>query len=127
MQLVPEGPDIPLEILDAQEEGNLALFVGAGVSVPNDLPLFGGLVEGVRKELGASLKPEERQAYSDEQYDRVLGLLERKNRFPGQVRSAVQKQLAVPKNPDLDTHNALLDLAPHRLRIRRSPPRHDEL
>lgn len=111
MQLVPDGPDIPLEILDAQEEGKLALFVGAGVSVPNGLPLFEGLVEGVREELGASWKPEEKQAYSAKQYDRVLGLLEREHRFPGQVRPAVQKQLVVPDNPYLDTHNALLDLA----------------
>jgi hypothetical protein len=111
MQLVPDGPDIPLKILDAQEEGTLALFVGAGVSVPNDLPLFGGLVDGVRQKLGASWKPEEKEAYDSYQYDRVLGLLEREHRFPDQVRSAVQSELEAPDKPDLDTHEALVDLA----------------
>ena len=111
MQLVPDGPDIPLEILDAQEEGELAIFAGAGVSFPNDLPLFDGLVENVREELGATWKPEEERAKDKDQYDRVLDLLEREHRFPDQVRSAVQSELEAPDKPDLDTHEALVDLA----------------
>ncbi|WP_103016191.1 SIR2 family protein [Salinibacter ruber] len=111
MRLVPDGPDIPLEILDAQEEGELAIFAGAGVSFPNDLPLFDGLVENVREELGATWKPEEERAKDKDQYDRVLDLLEREHRFPDQVRSAVQGELEAPDKPDLDTHEALVDLA----------------
>jgi len=111
MQLVADGPDIPLEILDAQEEGELALFCGAGISFPNDLPLFGALVEGVKEYLRASWEPEEKRAYLDYHYDRVLGLLERPHRFPEQMRPAVQSELSLPDDPDTDTHEALIDLA----------------
>ena len=57
MQFVADGPDIPLAVLEAHEENRLALFCGAGISVPNGLPLFGGLVEKVRKGLVEEWSP----------------------------------------------------------------------
>ena len=40
-QFVKGGPDLPPEVLQAQEEGELVLFCGAGISAPAGLPLFG--------------------------------------------------------------------------------------
>jgi hypothetical protein len=39
--------DIPCELLEAQENDNLILFCGAGISYPAGLPLFKGLVDDV--------------------------------------------------------------------------------
>ena len=41
------APDIPLEILEAQENQELVFFCGAGISYPAGLPLFGKLVDDV--------------------------------------------------------------------------------
>jgi NAD-dependent SIR2 family protein deacetylase len=56
------APDIPLELLEAQEMGRLALFCGAGISYPAGLPGFKGLVDQVYSELGATEEPLEKTA-----------------------------------------------------------------
>jgi NAD-dependent SIR2 family protein deacetylase len=42
-----DGPEIPIEVLQALEDGELVFFCGAGVSKPAGLPLFGGLVKAI--------------------------------------------------------------------------------
>jgi hypothetical protein len=51
-QFVRGGPDLPPELLQAQEEGERVLFCGAGVSKPAGLPLFGDLVDRIYEDLG---------------------------------------------------------------------------
>ena len=52
MQFLPDGPDIPDELIAEQEKGETILVCGAGVSRTVGLPLFRGLVEGVYDQLG---------------------------------------------------------------------------
>ena len=47
MHILDGGPLIPGTVLDAQEAGRLVFFCGAGVSFPNGLTLFSGLVRRV--------------------------------------------------------------------------------
>jgi NAD-dependent SIR2 family protein deacetylase len=85
MRFLPNGPDIPAELIAAQEKGETLFVCGAGVSRTVGLPLFRGLVEGVYRELGEDwrLHPAEREGMQEDgelygQYDRVLRSLERR-------------------------------------------------
>lgn len=117
MQFTPGGPDIPEELLQAQEEGRLVFFCGAGISYPAGLPGFRGLVDSIYKYTGAVKSPIEEKAYNQGNFDGMLDLLER--RLPGQ-RMAVRKALASALKPKLrragatETHSALLQLARSR-------------
>jgi hypothetical protein len=42
-----DGPDIPGDVLQVLEDGELVFFCGAGVSKPAGLPLFGELVNAI--------------------------------------------------------------------------------
>jgi len=115
VRYVEGGPDIPLAIVQAQEEGRLVLFCGAGISLSNDFPLFQGLVDLVGCRLGVEKTSEEQLEYERENYDRVFSLLEREERYGQvQIRSAVNEILKTPDAPSLDTHAALIDLATTR-------------
>lgn len=114
MQFIAHGPDIPEALLQAQEEGRVAFFCGAGISYPAGLPGFQGLVDGIYRLAGTNPTPIEKEAYDLYRYDAALDLLER--RLPGQ-RMAVRTKLAEVLKPKLrrkgatDTHAALLQLA----------------
>jgi hypothetical protein len=114
MQFVANGPDIPDFLLQAQEEGRLVFFCGAGISYPAGLPGFKGLVDEIYKRVGTTLSAIEQDAYERNQFDATLDLLER--RLPGQ-RIAVRQKLAEALKPKwhrkgaTDTHDALLELA----------------
>lgn len=115
MQFVPDGPDIPLEVLRAHDEGRLVFLCGAGVSIPAGLPDFAGLVSRVVADLGATLSRDERREYRRHQYDRLLGRLVDAEHFGRRrVCDAVRKALAPPPDAPLQTHEALLDLARDR-------------
>ena len=47
IQWIPDGPEIPVDAIDALEDGNLIIFCGAGVSVRANLPAFKKLTEQV--------------------------------------------------------------------------------
>lgn len=114
MQFIANGPDIPEALLQAQEEGRVAFFCGAGISYPAGLPGFQGLVDEIYRKAGTKPTPIEKEAYDLYRYDATLDLLER--RLPGQ-RMAVRTKLAEVLKPKLsrkgatDTHAALLQLA----------------
>lgn len=117
MQFIPNGPDVPDELLKAHEEGRLVFFCGAGISYPAGLPDFKGLVEEIYRRNGTTRTPIEQDAFSRGQYDATLDLLER--RLPGQ-RFAVRRAIAESLKPKwrkkgaTDTHSALLRLARSR-------------
>lgn len=116
MRFVKDGPDIPVELLEAQEEGRLVFFCGAGVSVPAGLPLFPGLVEQVRQDLrDRCTSPEVADELDRENYDRVLGLLERDDQYgKRQVRESIMRKLELAPDADLDMHRHVLTLAKTR-------------
>jgi hypothetical protein len=111
---ITNGPDIPERLLQAHEDGRVVFFCGAGISYPAGLPNFRGLVDCIYEELGTPQWPIEKQAYDNEQYDKMLNLLER--RYPGQ-RLAVRTKLINILKPKWrrkgakTTHQALLQLA----------------
>ena len=114
MQFIKQGPEIPEQLLQAHEEGRVVFFCGAGISYPAGLPGFRELVDQLYTELGTVRSRIEQQAYSRDQYEATLDLLER--RIPGQ-RLAVRSALAKVLKPNLrrkgatDNHTALLQLA----------------
>jgi hypothetical protein len=80
MKFLPNGPDIPADLISAQEGGETLFICGAGVSRTLGLPLFHGLVKSVYQELGEDwrLHPAELDGMESAQYNRVLRSLERR-------------------------------------------------
>ena len=110
LSLVKDGPVLPLEITGALEEERLVFFCGAGISAPTGLPNFLGLVDWIYEQLGEQKTPPEEVAYKQQQYDKVLALLEQRTRYP-LLRKGVIKRLSEPSSSSLDLHSALLALA----------------
>jgi NAD-dependent SIR2 family protein deacetylase len=127
MRFLSEGPDIPAELVAAQEKGETIFVCGAGVSRTAGLPLFRGLVESVYQHLGEDwrLHPAEREGMQEGgvlegQYDRVLRCLERRlaasdslrsRGMRERIRAGVRRALAPPATADLGNHLALLELS----------------
>jgi len=110
------APDIPLEVLEAQENDNLILFCGAGISYPDGLPLFNGLVDDVYEELSAEPSQQEQQAIKQWRYDTALELLEKRYYSESRkenhlVRNAIVSRLTFKNDAKFDTHKAILQLA----------------
>ena len=113
MRLVNGGPDLPLELLQALEDGKLIFFCGAGVSYRASLPGFKSLVDLVYARLHEGRRALEETAFQNEQYDRVLGLLEERI-LPKFVRRAVSQILELKLDSELGTHRSVLTLATTR-------------
>lgn len=127
MRFLDAGPNIPTELIVAQEKGETLFVCGAGVSRTVGLPLFRKLVEQVYDRLGESWvhHPAEREGMVEGgvlfgQYDRVLRCLERRlaatesprNRnMKARIRTAVRNELVPPEAADLSNHLALLTLS----------------
>ncbi|MFM7643067.1 MAG: SIR2 family protein [Cyanobium sp.] len=117
MQFIPDGPDIPEQLLQAHEEGRVVFFCGAGISCPAGLPLFGGLVQGLAKAFGEPLDSSEQELFEKEKLDQVLGRYEKRVKAG---RVGVRQHLSVLLTPDLTrpfaltTHRALLELGRNR-------------
>ncbi|MGZ8153077.1 MAG: SIR2 family protein [Methylovulum sp.] len=110
------APNIPRELMEAQENDNLVFFCGAGISYPAGLPLFKGLVDEVYQELATVPTEQEQTALNQWRYDTALELLER--RFHSEdrvdkhiVRKAIANRLTLKSDANLDTHKAILLLA----------------
>ena len=114
MQFVQHGPDIPERLLQAQEEGRVVFFCGAGISYPAGLPGFSRLVSKIYDAVGEPQSSLEQTAIKAGQFDTTIGLLEA--RIMG-GREAVRRAVASILQPDLtarhatSTHEALLTLA----------------
>ena len=115
MQFITNGPDIPDALLQAHEDGRVVFFCGAGISYPAGLPGFKGLVDAIYRLLGTVPDAIEQDAYSHDQFDATLDLLER--RLPGHRQGLAMRKAAEALQPNLrrkgatDTHAALLQLA----------------
>jgi hypothetical protein len=126
MRFLPNGPDVPDELINLQEKGQTIFVCGAGVSRTVGLPLFRGLVDGVYQHLSEDwrLHIAEREGMRqggalEGQYDRVLRCLERRlaglhrrNRgMRERIRAAVGEVLKPPPpDVDLENHLALIEL-----------------
>lgn len=111
MRFILKGPDIPEELLRAHEEGRVAFFCGAGISMGAGLPDFGGLVDRIYKRLCADPDGAESEAIAEKRYDTVLGLLERRLGADGRMRRALAEVLSVETERDSSVHKDLLSLS----------------
>jgi hypothetical protein len=106
--------DIPDELLEAQEQGRLVVFAGAGVSrgTPSDLPDFTGLAFDVAKDT-----PLENELSKHESLlDRYFGELARDD---VDIQHLVRKRIGLPTSQPSDLHRWILDLFldPKNIRI----------
>lgn len=114
MRFVPQGPDVPDALLRAHEDGRVAFFCGAGISMGAGLPGFGGLVDEIHKTLGCTPTKEERALINKGQYDRALWVLERILGPAGEMRRALSKVLRVAPEKKSRIHKSLLTLSQAR-------------
>ncbi|MEQ9090336.1 MAG: SIR2 family protein [Balneola sp.] len=115
MQYFEDAPNLPDELLEAQEENKLVFICGAGISKNTGLELFEGLTKQVIEDLGGTLESEEEMLMEVNSYDKVFSLLERDERFGfEQVRESVKKNLATPSKPNLEVHKSILKLSKNR-------------
>ena len=116
MRWVKDGPDIPVEIVQAVEDGQVVFFCGAGVSQQAGLPDFRGLVNAVYEKLHRVREsfPVEQKAFEKGEYDQVFASLEAAIREPGLIRGCVAEALELAVDADTGTHQALLKLATDR-------------
>ena len=124
MRFLSGGPNIPDELLNARDEGQVIFFCGAGVSMARaGMPSFWSLAQSVIDDLGSAansparrlLRAAGNQANVDGvgaliPTDRVFGLLERE--FPvREVRASVARTLRPEDAVDLHAHRTLVNLA----------------
>jgi hypothetical protein len=127
MRFIPNGPDIPDELLVARDAGDVILFCGAGVSQAEAcLPNFAELGREVLRILGAAQDSPARVLLEKAltlkpipgigglvATDRVFGLLEREFEV-SDVRAAVAEAIRPAPDAALNAHRVLLDLATSR-------------
>ncbi len=117
MRFIKNGPDVPERLVQAQEEGNVVFFCGAGVSYPAGLPDFKGLVKALYSELGESFDAVEQTAFKENRFDSVVYLLERRVGSRAVVRAKLWKILTGINLTDprsTETHRSLLTLSKSR-------------
>lgn len=125
-RLVPGGPDVPAELIQKQEAGEMVFFCGAGISVPTGLPGFRGLVEQLYSSLNVSRKSSEEEAMNRGEFDKALDSLE--HRLTGHtMRNKVAELLsASPRPGSLRLHRALLAISRSASRIRLVTTNYDD-
>lgn len=124
IQFIPQGPQIPEEIMQALNNDNLVLFCGAGISMNNGLPSFEDLVKEVCEKLHINIneQPLLREAKERGNYDSILDLIEEKKVLP--VSKQQQENLVTTQKlrkeiikilnnytKKSDIHKSLLDLS----------------
>ena len=121
MRFFADGPDIPLELLEARDKGEVIFLCGAGISMPAGLPSFNSLTRSVVQRLGAPdnsfTRPFlDRQEGVNENggelpaLDQVFGYLQREY-GSARVERVVSQLLRTPRSPRLDHHRTILRLS----------------
>jgi len=121
MRFRAEGPNIPDELLESRDKGNVVFLCGSGVSIPAGMPSFLGLAKRVFDELhvpqdaplrsllaqaGDNLVPEA----SRPSLDRIFNQLQR-DYPPSEIDYYVAKRLRTNRNPSISTHKTVLRLS----------------
>ena len=111
-QIIRNGPDIPPHLLHAHERGEVVFFCGAGISFPQGLPGFEGLVRGLYNKLGIEVKGAAHECFVTKHFDFAVGQLEKAvagGRLT--VLKEISECLHTSESALSDTHSALLDLS----------------
>lgn len=122
MRLVPDGPDLPLDLLRARQRGEVLFVCGAGISCRAGLPDFGELAQEIYESLNETWEdhPAEQQLMTAHEYDRLLRTLERRligsqnslgHLLRRRIRNIVAASLRPADGADLSAHRALLELS----------------
>jgi SIR2-like protein len=124
LRFIEGGPDIPDELLFAQDDGNVVFFCGSGVSrAKAGLPNFSDLTEKVIDGLGEAGNSKANQLFSTYKHanqdpltrghisaDQIFGALTRS--FDAKdIERAVAQTLVIEEAPDLSAHKTILKLA----------------
>ena len=120
MRFIENGPNIPDELLEARDKGEVIFICGAGVSIPAGLPSFATLARKVIADLGVSKGHRahfllDRALNADEDdyappMDQIFNLLKR-DYGAILVEQAVFKRLKKPKGASLTHHETILNLS----------------
>lgn len=114
MRFVDQGPDIPQELIEAQQNGQVLFFCGAGISIPAGLDGFYDLTKKIATKLHATDHDEVQSMLAEGAYDRVFTWL-RREYISENVDYQILNALKLPKNPYLDNHSNLLTLSANPL------------
>lgn len=117
MQHIPNGPQIPDELLFAHQEGRVVFFCGSGISIPAGLPNFKELIDQLYKRLNTDKTQTEEKFYNNEQFDIVLESLE-KRKSRTLIRKKIREILTPKKKEITNTiHHSLLQLSEYSDRV----------
>lgn len=121
MRFFADGPNIPDELLEARDQGNVVFLCGAGVSIPAGMPSFLGLARSVIDELGVPPNAHLRSLLScseDESIpeaarpslDQIFNLLQRE--YPAsEIDYFIAKRLRTRPHTCVSTHRTVLRLS----------------
>ncbi len=115
MKFFSDGPDIPLELLEARDKGDVVFLCGAGVSVPSGMPTFFQLAKKIATELGAQNAPLLKALYDEPAdtsvpLDQIFGFLQ-KEYGVGKIERLVTRLLRTPKKAHTQNHKTILRLS----------------
>ena len=120
MRFEADGPDIPLELIEARDRGEVVFLCGAGVSMPAGMPSFHELARDVVRELGVPAGDPtrallERALFESDPIfappmDQVFGVLQR-DYGAKTVEMAVARRLRRKRGAALETHRTILRLS----------------
>ncbi|MBO6842077.1 MAG: SIR2 family protein [Thalassospira sp.] len=112
-ELIQNGPDVPVELLNLRDDGKVVFFCGSGISVATGLPMFDGLVSRIYEKTALTPSELESELLEQKQLDKVLGLLESRLTTGRLRREAPNILSAPPPDGALAAHKALLSLSRH--------------
>ena len=122
MRFLSNGLNIPDELLEARDQGNVVFLCGAGVSYPSGMPNFLELAKYVVEEQGAPQDAQSRKMLSmwDDgdipedarpSLDQIFNLLQQKEYAPGEIDYLIAKRLKTKPRTCVSTHETILRLS----------------
>ena len=116
MRFLPDGPNIPDELLEERDNGNVVFLCGAGVSRPAGMPDFPELARYVVQELGTPEGTPSRTMLSrwdDDKnvpLDQIFNLLQQEY-AAGEVDYLIAKRLKTRPGAYIAAHETILRLS----------------
>ncbi len=121
MRFLADGPDIPDDLLEARDRGEVVFLCGAGVSYPAGMPNFLELAQYVIKELGTRAGAPSREMLSiwdnskvpeaaRPSLDQIFDLLQL-DYTVSEIEHLIAKRLKTGPRPDVSTHKTVLRLS----------------
>ena len=122
MRFLPDGPNIPDELLEERDNGNVVFLCGAGVSRPAGMPDFPELARYVVQELGTAEDAPSRgmlsqwddeknvSVYARPSLDQIFNLLQQEY-GARQIEALIAERLKTKYGTDVSAHETILRLS----------------